>query len=376
MGKDLRGKELGVGISQRKDGLYTARFTAKSGKRKQKYFHKLQECRNWLADAQFEDAHSIDALFFKDMTVNEWFEYWFNEIKGNNIRENSKICYRNRYRKNIKGYIGDMLLTEVMPLHCQNILNKMSSSCAEATIAKTRLVMYMLFDSALENELIKSNPVKRSVKSKSEVKQKPRRVLTKREQEAFMNVIQGSTYYNQYAFILQTGLRVGELNALRWSDVDLEKRMIHISQTIACEGKEKCLIGETKTISGKRDIPLTQEAVRILIKQKEILSHLKVIPIEFADYVFINSNGRPTTRATYNKALKRIAEKAEIEHLSMHTLRHTFATRCIEAGMRPKTLQMILGHAKINTTMEIYVHVTYDEKEKELRNVERMLKMV
>ena len=73
MGKDLKGKELGVGISQRKDGLYTARFTGKDGKRKQKYFKKLQECRKWIADAQFEDEHGgINAS--SDMTVDAWFE--------------------------------------------------------------------------------------------------------------------------------------------------------------------------------------------------------------------------------------------------------------------------------------------------------------
>lgn len=374
MGKDLKGKELGVGISQRKDGLYTARFTAKCGVRKQKYFHKLQECRQWLADAQFEDAHSIDA--FNDMTVNEWFHYWFTEIKGNNIRQNSKICYEVRYRINVKDYIGNMLLSEVKPLHCQNILNKMSLTCAESTIDKTRLVMYMLFESALDNEIIDRNPVKKSVKAKSSVKQKPRRVLTVEEQKAFLKTAHGTSYYNQYAFLLQTGLRVGEMNALRWSDIDFENQLIHISRTLACEGIGKCIIGETKTDAGKRDIPLTHEAVRILRKQKENVSRLNVIPIEFADYVFVNRNGMPTTRATYDKALKRLAERAGIEKFSMHTLRHTFATRCIEGGMKPKTLQMILGHAKIHTTMDLYVHITYDEKEKELRNVEGLLKLV
>ena len=72
----------------------------------------------------------------------------------------------------------------------------------------------------------------------------------------------------------------------------------------------------------------------------------------------------------------KVADKAEIYRLSMHTLRHTFATRCIEAGMRPKTLQIILGHSNIRTTMDLYVHVTDDEKTKEVRNVEKMLKII
>ena len=89
MGKNLKGKELGVGISQRKDGLYTARFTDKSGKRRQKYFKKLQECRNWLADVEFQDEHGgIDA--FGDMTVDAWFGYWIIEDGAAGRRENKR----------------------------------------------------------------------------------------------------------------------------------------------------------------------------------------------------------------------------------------------------------------------------------------------
>lgn len=101
MGKDLREKELGVGISQRKDGLYTARFTDRNGKRKQQYFKKLQECRNWLADAQFENEHG-NVLQGENPTVDAWFDYWIENIKGQTIRDNTKRNYLERYEKNIK----------------------------------------------------------------------------------------------------------------------------------------------------------------------------------------------------------------------------------------------------------------------------------
>ncbi|MFG6346736.1 MAG: hypothetical protein K1W35_24475 [Lachnospiraceae bacterium] len=91
MGKDLKGRELGVGICQRKDGLYTARFVSKrTGKSVQKYFPKLQECRKWYADAKFEDEHGgINAS--GDMTVTAWFNYWIENIKGDSIRNCRKI---------------------------------------------------------------------------------------------------------------------------------------------------------------------------------------------------------------------------------------------------------------------------------------------
>lgn len=98
MGKDLKGRELGVGISQRKDGLYTGRFTDKSGKRQQKYFHKLQECRKWLADAEFLSEHgNINAN--GDMLVSVWFDYWIDNIKANTVKRNSIITYKNALNK-------------------------------------------------------------------------------------------------------------------------------------------------------------------------------------------------------------------------------------------------------------------------------------
>lgn len=80
MGKDLKGKELGVGISQRPDGFYVGRFTTEYGQRKQKLFHKLQECRQWLADSQYQDVHS-NLNFPEKMTVKAWFDYWINMKK-------------------------------------------------------------------------------------------------------------------------------------------------------------------------------------------------------------------------------------------------------------------------------------------------------
>lgn len=80
MGKSLSGKKLPTGISQRKDGLYSARYTSKSGKRIEKYFANVQEARRWLEDAKYKDKHGMAAVI-KQMTVNEWFEYWVNESK-------------------------------------------------------------------------------------------------------------------------------------------------------------------------------------------------------------------------------------------------------------------------------------------------------
>lgn len=128
------------------------------------------------------------------------------------------------------------------------------------------------------------------------------------------------------------------------------------------------LQGENSTVDAWyqywiRDVPLTQEAVDILKNQKEKLKSLKVRPIEFSDTVFLCRDGTPTKNSAYDTKLFYYCDKAGVKRFSMHVLRHTFATRCIEAGMKPKTLQMILGHSNIGITMNLYVHVTEDEKE-------------
>lgn len=376
MGKDLKGKELGVGISQRKDGLYTARFTDKRGKRHQKYFKKLQECRNWIADMQFQVEHS-DISSMGEMTVNAWFEYWITEIKRNNIKESTIENYFNFYKNNIKMYIGNMLLKDVKPLHCQEVLNKMAENYTISTIGQARLTMYTIFESAVENELILKNPVTKAVKCTKGKPSKEKRVLTLEEQKTFLETAKKSTYYNQYAFLLQTGLRTGEMTGLKWSDIDFENRIISVKRTMGYKYKNKeWQTGEPKTKNSCRKIPLTQEAINILKDQKRKNQSLKIIKLEFSEYVFLNTMGKPVATSNYDDSLENLAKKSAIKKLSMHTLRHTFATRCIEAGMKPKTLQMILGHSNIGTTMNLYVHTTEEEKKKEIESIEKMLKII
>lgn len=370
MGKDLRGKELGRGISQRTDGLYTARFTNRAGKRIQKYFKKLQECRRWLADAEFENEHG-NVLFGSMPTVDTWFQYWISDIKGNSIRYNTKRIYELRYYNNISPVIGKMLLPDVLPLHCQHILQNMSCRYVDSSIKHCRTVMKMLFEDAVENRLITQNPITRSVKSVSLKETRERNALTIEEQKILLDSAKNSIHSNQFAFILQTGLRVGELTGLKWSDVDFEKGIINVSRTMVyIHSKKEWQCGEPKTKNSKRTIPLTKEAVRILKNQKARMKQLKVIPLEYNDFVFLSERGTPITKDSYNSCLRSYCKRKSLPLVSMHLLRHTFATRCIESGMRPKTLQMILGHSNIGITMNLYVHVTENAKEKEIKNVE------
>lgn len=377
MGKDLKGKELGVGICQRKDGLYTARFVSKrTGKTVQRYFPKLQECRKWYADARFEDEHGgINAS--GGMTVTAWFNYWIENIKGDSIRPNTIRNYRERFEHNIKGCIGSMLLSEVKPMHCQHVLNQMKDSYKTSTIYQTRITLYCMFADAVENDVVFKNPVTKAVKYNIGEEPKAVRALTVEEQRKFLEVAKGSSNYNQYAFILQTGLRTGEMIGLKWSDIDWEKRVLHIQRSMEYRHSVgEWRIGEPKSKSGYRDVPLTEEAISILKRQREKLKEAKVVNMQFTEFVFLCRKGEPTKNSAYDTTLFKLCDKAGIPRFSMHVLRHTMATRCIEGGMRPKTLQVILGHSNVGITMNLYVHVTEDERAKEVERIENALKVV
>ncbi len=374
MGKDLKGKELGVGICQTKDKKYVARITTRNGKRVKRVFDKLVDCKKWIAEARYNEEHGSISVF-SDMSVDAWYEYWITEIKAKTVRFNTIRNHNERYKQNIKEYIGHMPLNEVKPIHCQNVLNRMADTYRNSTIKMTSITMYGMFQSAVDNELILKNPMTKYVRCTSGKPSKPPRVLSVEEQKLFLETTKESSNYNQYAFLLQTGLRTGEMIGLKWSDIDFDKKILHVSRTMEYRySVGEWRIGETKTKNGCRDIPLTTEAIEILKRQKKKVQELKTVKMEFSEFVFLSRKGEPTKNSAYDTKLMYYCDKVGMQRFSMHTLRHTFATRCIEAGMRPKTLQMILGHSNIGITMNLYVHVTDEEKVKELSNIEDMLK--
>lgn len=376
MGKDLKGKELGVGINQQKNGLYSARFVDKYGNRKQKRFKKLQECRQWLADASYIDEHSNIAQA-NDMMTDAWFEY-FIEIKKKTVRPNTVRNYTERYEANIKPVIGKMLLSDIKPLHCQKIfLDMADEGYRTSTLYQTRIALFNMLELAKENDVLRYNPCKKSVKSDMGKPSDKKEALTLDVQRKFLEGATGQSYENQFRFILQTGLRTGELVGLEWRHVDFENRVLTIEQSMEYRYKVgEWRLGAPKSQSGYRTIPLTDEAIRILKAQKEKNKKIREIPEEWKEFIFLCRKGEPVKNSTYDTALFKICDKVGIKRFSMHVLRHTFATRCIEAGMKPKTLQKLLGHSSIQITMNLYVHVTEDEKQKEMELVAEALNLI
>lgn len=373
MGRNLKGKELGEGIYQQANGTYCARFIDRFGKRKSKRSKKLQEVRQWFADATYINEHS-DIEQATNMMVDAWFEYWI-DVKKKTVRPNTVRNYTERYNKNIQKIIGRKILTEVKSIHCQKIFTDMAEEGYKtSTIYQTRIALFNMLEFAKENEVILSNPCKKSVKSDMGKPSQKKEALTIDVQKKFIEYAKGQSYENQFRFILQTGLRTGELVGLKWEDIDFSKKAIRIQRSMEYRySVGEWRIGEPKSKAGYRTIPLTDEAIRILTEQKEKNKNIKKIQEEWSDFIFLSRKGEPVKNSAYDTALFKICDKAKINRFSMHVLRHTFATRCIEGGMMPKTLQKILGHSNIGITMNLYVHITEDEKQKEIDKVSCVL---
>ena len=376
MGKDLRGKEIGEGIYQQSNGTYCARFVDKFGKRRSKRSKKLQDVKRWLADAIYIDEHS-DRDQASDMIVDAWYDYWIG-IKEKTVRPNTVRNYRERYQHNIKDAIGHKLLTEVKPIDCQRILlNMADAGYKSSTIYQVRIALFNMFELAKDNDILVSNPCKKTIKSDIGKPSEKKEALTIETQKLFLQAIVGYSYENQFRFILQTGLRTGELIGLRWSDIDFDNRTLKVERTMEYRYKVGVWqIGPPKSKSGFRSIPLTEEAIRILKDQKARNESLEYISPKWEDVVFLCRKGTPVKNSTYDTGLFKYCDRIGIPRFSMHILRHTFATRCIEGGMKPKTLQKILGHSNIGITMNLYVHITEEEKLREIDLVADALKVV
>ena len=161
---------------------------------------------------------------------------------------------------------------------------------------------------------------------------------------------------------LSTGLRIGEICALKWSDINVTDGILTVDRTIEriyiIEGEKKhteLVINTPKTKNSCREIPMNKELLGMLKPLKKVVND---------DYYILTNDERPTEPRTYRNYYKRLMEKLDIPKLKYHGLRHSFATRCIEVGCDYKTVSVLLGHSNISTTLNLYVHPNMEQKKR------------
>ena len=382
MGKDLRGKEIGKGISQRSDGSYHARFTDKFGKRHSLYNKSLPVLKRELKDSMKEVERLSVLPPKKSYTLRQWYEQWL-EVYKYEVRDSTRLVYTGIYNKHIDPVLGRYLLTDITTLLIRRFLNQMQTQGLSFEMRnKARIVLLDLYDKAIMDDFAFKNPA-RGIKLKRDEKAEPR-VLSKEEQIDFFDACKGTFYEELFTVAVLTGLRPGELFALRWQDIDLKKRTISVTRTLLyqkLEGdtRKEFHIHPPKTESSIRTVNFDERcalALKSQFKKKSNVSlRTNASPLPgLEDLLFVTSYNTPLCSQILCDAIDRIVDlinegRCELERFdrfSGHCFRHTYATRCFEAGVDPKTVQKQLGHASLQMTMDLYTHLFPDKKASEL----------
>lgn len=354
-------------ICKRKDGTWCAAVvvgTKADGKPDRKYLYgktkkaveeKLRQLTTDIADY----GTVIDD---KGITVEEWiYRHMFTNLHKS-IADTTFENYLIVCDTHIKGsWLGNMKLKDVKLTHLQEYF-KEKTDLSDSYMHRIRILLNGAFKTAILNNLIKRNPFEGFKAPKSTKEDNDFEVLTKEEQAIYIEHAKDDVIILTALF---TGMRLGELLALRWEHVDLERREISVVQSYNRakvynkKGTYETmdLFKSPKSKSGTRKIPIPQFLVKELKKHK-LLSRYK----KDDDLVFCTSTGNVYSASNIRRIHRAILKKAHLRHIKFHALRHTYATRLLEAGENFKTLQVLLGHADIQTTMNIYAHVTEETK--------------
>ena len=392
-------KALPKGISLRKDGRYQGRFTF-NGKRYTYYSKNVKELQKKMADARYELEHGIYGNGL-DITLNHWFDIWMQEYKILTVKNSTLLLYSLNYERYVKEAIGNYLLKDIKTIHIQRIYNQMyHDGLSLGTIQIVNSILNNLLSQAVKNDYLMKNPCLGAVLPK--ISKKERRVLTFYEQTVFLNAIHGDFYEALYKIALCTGLRIGELSGLTWDDIDFDNNTLSVNKTLLYQrdyhsGEYSFRYQTPKSGTSTRILPLIPDAVRILKKHKKeqrlyAASNCRIWQpaVGLENLVFTTRKGTPLQEAYVIKRLASVTRKMNLiealaakkegrnafifENITPHTLRHSFATRAFEYGLAPKTVQELLGHSNMNITMDLYTHVTYETKKREMKKLSDMLK--
>ena len=380
-------RKNGEGCFIQRKGFYEYKITfldKETGKKKLKYFSGKTPNECFIKSMKWKNKYyGVTANELNSQcSLAQWANYWFDNFVKGYVRESTVNDDRSILDKHIIPGLGDKLLCELNSFIIQEFYRSLENKdngrgekLSPKTIKNIASVLKRLIKQANSRELISkdyTSDLKLPKNTKKEMK-----VLTKAEQVLFIeDCLQcGTSKDFLLIFLVSTGTRLREALGLQWDKIDFDKKLIKINQQIQSvpnddknsEYKYKTkIIKETKTKHSTRVLPVFDITLSVLKKVKVGQSILKLK--KGATYnkdlnlVFANTDGSfmcdTTIRTYFNKKLRRLG----IEHIRLHDLRHTFATRMFEKDAPAKLVSSYLGHSNIGTTMDIYTHVTPDKK--------------
>lgn len=383
-------------IFRRKDGLWAAQYTDSTGKKRTLYGKTQQIAKDKLKEAIRLSDGGLNMEKDK-ITFAEWLLEWLEVYSKPTNRKGTFAIHHNHIVNHVIPAFPKVLLKDLRSDMLQKFYNqkhktgKLRNSMNCDPFAKTPskgLSVRMLdninrtvsaaLNQAVEDQIIMVNVAKRVKLPQDDSKEV--RALTPDEQSRLEAVLLQSDHPLAFAIYLDlyTGLRVGELLALKISDINLDAKELYVKRTISRvylpeEKKTELIIGAPKTPKSIRTIPIPEfliERVREYIArvraEREMLNELEIPQDQTSwlddDFLFFSTYGKPYESTHARRVLDQFLDRAEVAHINFHALRHTFATRAIESGFDVKSLSEILGHTDAKMTLNIYTHALPEHK--------------
>lgn len=326
-------------MQKRKDGLFQTQITVTvNGVRKQKYFYGKTEAEVRRKLAAF-NGEVEKGKFFRDVA-----EEWQNE-HYEQVAHKTTECYNAPYKR-IMAQFGDRRIREITPAQIGLFINSIAKQKYSLRTVRAHIaVLNMIFKFAVLNSYTMTNPAE-YVKPPNGLKTTRRELPSEEQMELIKN--SRECFFGMFAyFVLYTGCRRGEVCALRYEDIDFDRRVIHINKSVYFENNRP-VIKSTKTDSGTRDVILLDHLAEKLDRGK-------------SGYLF-EKDGAPLTLSAFQKRWKRYQAESGVT-VTPHQIRHAYATILYEAGIDEMMAKDLLGHANISTTKNIYTHIRQSRKD-------------
>lgn len=351
------------------------------GKPKYKTFTNKQRAivAKRLADfiSNREKAKSIVAC---NQTISQWLDTWYNEYVVNRLKISTRVNYESIIINHIKPYIGHIKLVALKKTDIETMYRKLAENgkvggtggLSIKSMKGVRIVLHAALEEAYRREYIIKNPAsiaKLPTLNATDTRKKEISVLSREEQKVLLIACSYDVYGAAVFTALHTGIRLGELLGLQWDDIDFENKTIRINKQVNRlknydkNSKAKTCLGiqySTKTAASNRVISMSGPLADRLNKYKEMQETEKQFwdnKYNDLNMVFARWDGNYMDPATFRDRYRAILKEAGLKPFTVHALRHTFATRALEAGIAIKVVSKLLGHTSIEITMDTYSHV-------------------